>query len=243
MIEFDAALRRQEFALHAQFKADDGVTVLFGPSGSGKTTILELLSGLARPDAGQITFRGRRLVDTGQGVFLPPHKRQIGFVFQDSQLFPHLTVDQNLRFGGWFSRKRSVSAADVIEILGIGDLLQRRPARLSGGEKQRVAIARALLAGPELLLMDEPLSSLDQARKQDVLQLIEAIRHRFGVPIVYVTHSVDELRFLATQVVILQNGRVVFSGNRDAALKVLKAETVSAPPGAAPSFSTDARTS
>ena len=160
-----------DFAIDARFESAGRLTALFGPSGSGKTTLINLIAGLIRPTKGRIAVDGRVLVDTDAGIFVPKHKRRIGMVFQDARLFPHLSVAGNLRYGRWFTppAERYADMDAVVELLGIGPLLDRRPAKLSGGEKQRVAIGRALLASPKLLLMDEPLASLDDARKAEIL--------------------------------------------------------------------------
>jgi molybdate transport system ATP-binding protein len=197
------------FTLDARFAAGPGITVLFGPSGAGKTTLLHLIAGLLRPDRGRIVLDGDVLTDTAEHIFVPPHQRRVGLVFQDAQLFPHLTVAQNLSFGSWFApQSNGLSRTHVIEVLGIGDLLQRRPARLSGGEKSRVALARALLSSPRLLLMDEPLSGLDDGKRQAILPLIESVRDEFGVPMLYVTHSTDEAQRLANRIITIDRGRV-----------------------------------
>jgi molybdate transport system ATP-binding protein len=222
VLDFDADAAFDTFKLAAQFTAGDGVTALFGPSGSGKTTIINLIAGLYRPDRGKISLSGLPLVDTEMAIFVPKHKRRMGLVYQDAQLFPHLTVEQNLHFGRWFAPRRAdgISADAVIETLGIAGLLHRRPARLSGGEKQRVALARALLSAPKLLLMDEPLAGLDEDRKQDIMQLIERTRDEFRVPIIYVSHALDEVRRLASEVVVLRDGRVTACGTPAEVLKV-----------------------
>jgi molybdate transport system ATP-binding protein len=214
MIEIDVRLTRGAFHLEAAFSAGSGVTALFGPSGSGKTTVIGLLAGLVRPDAGTVRVDGQTLTDTGRGVFVPAHRRRVGLVFQDARLFPHLTVRQNLLYGRWFAPReaRRPDLATVARTLGIDGLLDRRPRSLSGGEQQRVAFGRALLSSPRLLLMDEPLAALDVARKLDVLPLIERMRDAFAIPIVYVSHSVDEVARLAEQVVVLDAGRVVAVG-------------------------------
>jgi molybdate transport system ATP-binding protein len=187
---------------------------LFGRSGSGKSTTINLIAGLARPDRGRIVLDGRLLADTATGVYVPSYRRRAGLVFQDSQLFPHLSVRQNLLFGRWFvpNAERTIAFEPVVETLNIGALLARKPARLSGGEKQRVALGRALLASPRILLMDEPLASLDQERKLEILPLIERLRDEFRIPIVYVSHSVEEVGRLASRVVVLDAGRVVAVG-------------------------------
>ncbi len=220
MIGFACRLARPGFALDAAFEAGPGVTALFGPSGSGKSTIIRLLAGLERPDEGRIAAGGTVLLDTARRIAVPPHRRRIGLVFQDALLFPHLSVRANLGYGRFFTPKheRRLSLEPVVEVLGIGHLLDRRPATLSGGERQRVAIGRALLTSPRLLLMDEPLASLDQARKLEVLPFIERLRDEFAIPIVYVSHSVEEVARLASRVVKLQEGKVVAAGSPAAVL-------------------------
>jgi molybdate transport system ATP-binding protein len=217
MIRFDAAITLGAFRLDATFESNAGVVALFGRSGSGKSMTIALIAGLLRPDRGTIVVDDRVLVDTGKNIFVPKYARRIGVVYQDAQLFPHLTVRQNLMFGRWFAGKaeRAVEFSAVVETLGIGALLARRPGRLSGGERQRVAIGRALLSSPRLLLMDEPLAALDEERKLEVLPLIERLRDEFKVPIVYVSHAVDEVARLASRVVVLDGGRVVAAGAID----------------------------
>ena len=217
MIQVDVALKLGAFNLDVAFENGAGITALFGRSGSGKSMTINLIAGLVRPDRGTIVLDGRTLVDTKASIFVPAYRRRVGLVFQDAQLFPHLTVKQNLVFGRWFAPKtaRIVRFASVVETLGIEHLLKRRPARLSGGEKQRVAIGRALLASPELLLMDEPLASLDTERKLEILPLIESLRDELHVPIVYVSHATDEVARLASRVIVLENGHVVAAGSVD----------------------------
>lgn len=194
-VSVDIGHHQGSFVLDAAFESTGRLTALFGPSGSGKTSLINAIAGLIRPQRGRIAVDGRVLVDTGDGVFIPKHKRRIGMVFQDARLFPHLSVAANLRYGRWFApaAERYGDIGAVVELLGIGHLLDRRPAGLSGGEKQRVAIGRALLASPRLLLMDEPLASLDEARKTEILPYIERLRDETKVPIVYVSHSVAEV--------------------------------------------------
>src|SRR3990172_6243567 len=176
---------------------------------------INLIGGLARPDRGSIVLDGRVLVDTGASIFVPTYRRRVGLVFQDAQLFPHLSVRRNLLFGSWFAPKSAgkVAFGRVVETLGIEHLLKRKPARLSGGERQRVAIGRALLPSPEILLMDEPLASLDTERKLEILPLIESLRDELRIPIVYVSHAVDEVARLASRVVVLEDGHVVAAGS------------------------------
>jgi molybdate transport system ATP-binding protein len=212
-VDIDHALG--SFHLTARFAAQPGVTALFGRSGSGKTTLVNIVGGLIRPDRARVVVDGETLVDTERGLFVPKHRRRVGYVFQDSRLFPHLSVRRNLLYGRWFAFGDGGAAGDfdsVVELLGIGHLLERRPDSLSGGEKQRVAIGRALLAHPRLLLMDEPLASLDEQRRAEILPYIERLRDGAGVPILYVSHSVAEVARLATTVVILAEGRVTAVG-------------------------------
>jgi molybdate transport system ATP-binding protein len=214
MIELDVALKAGTFGLDVAFQNGDGITALFGPSGSGKSLTLNLIAGMMRPDRGTIILDGRVLADRKRGIFVAPHRRRIGVVFQDSHLFPHLSVRQNLRFGRWFAPRgeRAIDFDAVVEILAIGKLLPRHPARLSGGERQRVAIGRALLCGPRLLLFDEPLAALDMERKLEILPLIERLRDEFAVPIVYVSHAIQEVARLANFIVVLDAGRVKATG-------------------------------
>jgi molybdate transport system ATP-binding protein len=216
-LDVDVELTRDSFHLAARFSAPPGLTALFGRSGSGKTTLVDIVAGLVRPDRGTVAVDGKRLIDTAEHVFVPRHQRRIGYVFQDSRLFPHLSVRRNLLYGRWFTRHDGNGAATdlgaVVTLLGIEPLLERRPDSLSGGEKQRVAIGRALLAHPRLLLMDEPLASLDEARRAEILPYIERLRDEAGVPILYVSHSVAEVARLATTVVILSDGKVTAAGS------------------------------
>jgi molybdate transport system ATP-binding protein len=214
-LDVDIDHARDAFHLSVRFVAQPGVTALFGRSGSGKTTVVDIVGGLIRPDRGRVVVDGETLVDTERGLFVPKHRRRIGYVFQESRLFPHLSVHHNLLYGRWFSTGSGGAAGDfgsVVELLGIGHLLERRPDSLSGGEKQRVAVGRALLARPRLLLMDEPLASLDEQRRAEILPYIERLRDGAGVPILYVSHSVAEVARLATTVVILAEGRVTAVG-------------------------------
>ena len=206
--------RQGAFALSARFEAPAGVTALFGRSGSGKTTLVDAIGGLLRPDRGRVALGDTVLLDTERGLFVPRHRRRIGIVFQEGRLFPHLSVRQNLMFGRWFAPRREEGAdvGAVVDLLGLGPLLGRRPAGLSGGEKQRVAIGRALLSKPRLLLMDEPLSALDDQRKAEILPYVERLRDEAGVPIVYVSHSVPEVARLADTLVVLDRGRITAAG-------------------------------
>lgn len=206
--------RMGAFALDVTFEAPAGVTVLFGRSGSGKTSVVNAVAGLLRPDHGRIAVQGRALLDTDRGIALPPHRRRLGYVFQDARLFPHLSVRQNLSYGRRFAPKEASlpEMGGIVDLLGLGALLDRRPGALSGGEKARVALGRALLSGPEMLLADEPLASLDEARKAEVLPYFEHLRDAGGVPILYVSHAASEVARLATTVVALEAGRVIAQG-------------------------------
>jgi molybdate transport system ATP-binding protein len=210
----DTRHRLGSFLLNAQFEAKGGLTALFGRSGSGKTSIINIIAGLVRPDRARVTLDGTTLVDTDGRIFVPRHRRRIGYVFQEGRLFPHLTVRRNLLYGRWFAPggKAGDELERVVDLLGIRSLLERRPGRLSGGEKQRVAIGRALLADPRLLLMDEPLASLDEQRKTEILPYIERLRDESKIPIVYVSHSIPEVARLATTVVLLSEGKVAAVG-------------------------------
>lgn len=208
----DISLRRVQgaFTVDAAFTtAETGITALFGPSGSGKTSVINMVAGLTRPDNGRIVVGGRPVFDSATGVDLPMDKRRIGYVFQEGRLFPHMTVRTNLLYGQRRTplAEQTVPFDAVIEMLGIGALLDRRPARLSGGEKQRVAVGRALLASPRLLLMDEPLAALDSNRKEEVLPFIARLPREFSIPILYVTHSMDEILRLADVLVLMDGGR------------------------------------
>lgn len=183
-----------------------GVTALFGLSGSGKSSLINLVSGLINPDEGVISLNDRELFNSAENVCVPINQRNIGYVFQDARLFPHYTVNGNLRYGMKNTSKDEFNY--IVELLGIGHLLKRYPITLSGGEKQRVAIGRALLTDPEILLMDEPLSALDLPRKRELMNYLERLSKEINIPILYVTHSLDELLRLAERVVLLTNGKV-----------------------------------
>ena len=212
----EVALRHRlgAFALDVAFEAPGGVTALFGRSGSGKTTVVDAVAGLLRPDEGRIVLGDRTLLDTEAGVRVPAHRRRMGYVFQDARLFPHLSVRRNLLYGRRFAPDGEAvgDLGDVVDLLGLGRLLERRPGALSGGERQRVAIGRALLSGPRLLLMDEPLASLDEPRRAEILPHLERLRDEARVPILYVSHSVAEIARLAGTVVVLEDGRVARAG-------------------------------
>lgn len=214
---FDVAVKRKlgDFSLDVSFKSQAPVTALFGPSGSGKTSIGNAISGLVKPDAGKIEVGENLLFDSASGINIPVHRRRVRVVFQESRLFPHLNVKQNLLYGRWLSRKNGGSEFDeVVRLLGLENLLKRRPRTLSGGERQRVAIGRALLADPAALLMDEPLASLDQARKQEIFPYLEKLVATAKIPILYISHVQEEIERLAQTVVVLDQGRVKSVGPR-----------------------------
>ena len=215
MLEIKVKKRLGRFTVDMSFSSGvAGVTALFGRSGAGKTSVINMVAGLFPPDDGLIVVNGQKLFDSEQSIDLPPEKRRCGYIFQDGRLFPHLTVKANLTYGMKLVplSERYVSYDQVVELLGVSHLLTRRPAKLSGGEKQRVAIGRALLTSPSLLLMDEPLASLDSARKGEVLPFIARLPREFSIPILYVTHSLDEILNLADTVALLESGKVVAAG-------------------------------
>jgi molybdate transport system ATP-binding protein len=209
-LEVKALTRLGDFTLDAEFATDGKITAIFGPSGAGKTSLINVIAGLIEPERGRVAVDGTMLLDTERGIDIPAHRRRIGYVFQESRLFPHLTVSQNLLYGRWFAPRelRQASFDEVTDLLNLGPLLHRGTRQLSGGEKQRVAMGRALLASPRLLLLDEPLSSLDEARKQEVMPFLERLRDHARMPIVYVSHSVAEVDRLANTVVFMEAGRV-----------------------------------
>lgn len=201
------------FSVDAKLVTTAQVTALFGPSGSGKTSILYMIAGLLRPHTGSITLGEHTWLDTKRGVDLKPEERRVGFVFQDHLLFPHLNVERNLMYGRRRREQaRAIQPARVIEVLELGELLDRYPRNLSGGEKQRVALGRSLLSGPELLLLDEPLAALDDGLKQRVLSYLERAMAEWQVPTIYVSHNAAEVRRLAEQVIVLDAGRVTRCG-------------------------------
>jgi molybdate transport system ATP-binding protein len=214
LLFLDVEKRLGDFRLAARFETEARVTALFGPSGAGKTTIINMIAGLLAPDRGRIMYRGKLLFDAAGKVNLPPYRRRFGYVFQDGRLFPHLTVRGNLEYGRRMYRlKRDPGELErVVAMLDIAHLADRRPGKLSGGERQRVAIGRALLMRPQLLLLDEPLASLDAARKAEIMPYLERLRDEAGVPMIYVTHQAEDARRLASMVVRVEAGRVAAVG-------------------------------
>ncbi|BAP88514.1 molybdate ABC transporter ATPase [Burkholderiales bacterium GJ-E10] len=229
-LAFDLPGHRLSFRLDAP---DRGITALIGPSGAGKTTCLRGIAGLEPGARGVVTVGGTVWQDSASGIFLPPHRRAVGMVFQDARLFPHRSVRQNLAFGIARPDPGSPRVAwdDVVEILGLGSLLPRMPARLSGGEAQRVAIGRALLANPRLLLLDEPLSAIDEARKDELLPYLERLRDEHRLPMIYVSHAMPEISRLADRVLLLKEGRITYA-ERSPRPGALLRETGRTPPSA-----------
>ena len=216
-LSIDVERRLGDFRLSAAFSAGAGITALFGRSGAGKTSVINMLAGLLRPDRGHIEVNGRVLFDSASGIDDPVHARRLACVFQDARLFPHLSVRGNLLYGWRLAAPadRFVEFDQVVQLLGIAPLLQRRPGALSGGEQQRVAIGRALLSSPAALLMDEPLASLDAPRKSEILPYIERLRDEFKLVIVYVSHMLEEVARLADTVVMLHDGAVTGVGSAE----------------------------
>jgi len=215
MLRVDVSKQLGDFKLEAAFESEGRVTGLFGSSGAGKTSLINMIAGLLRPDRGSIAVDGEVLDDTASRLHVPAHRRRIGYVFQDFRLFPHLDVGENLDYGRRMNGLTEDAARRkrVTDLLDIGGLLDRRPGKLSGGERQRIALGRALLAQPRLLLLDEPLGSLDEERKEEILPYLVRLRDEAGIPMVYVSHDAAELRQLATQIVMLKRGHVtVFGG-------------------------------
>src|SRR6202043_3960921 len=214
MLRVDVTKKLGEFSIEASFTSEGRVTGLFGASGAGKTSLINMIAGLLKPDRGIIAIDGETLDDTSARLHIPAHRRRIGYVFQDARLFPHLDVRQNLDYGRRMNRLADDPAerTRVADLLEIGGLLDRRPGKLSGGERQRVALGRALLSKPRLLVPDEPLGSLDEGRKVEILPYLVRLRDEANVPMVYVSHDAAELRQLATQIVMLRGGRVTALG-------------------------------
>ena len=223
MIAFDLEHRTGAFELRATGELTAHTTGIYGPSGAGKSMLLALLAGLVRPDRGRIVLGTRVLCDTERGIFVPPHERGVALVFQDGQLFPHLSVRRNLEYGAGRARaargtgvtRRTTDTpgtAEVVELLELGSLLERRPTALSGGERQRVALGRALLSGPELLLLDEPLAALDAERKRQILPFLTRVRDALEAPMLYVSHDLAEVLQLTDELVLLDEGRTVAAG-------------------------------
>lgn len=214
MLSIDVTKQLGEFRLEAAFESDSRVTGLFGASGAGKSSIINMIAGLSKPDRGTIVIGGEAMDNTTSKLHVPSYRRRIGYVFQDARLFPHRSVAQNLDYGRRMNKLAPDAAhlQHILNLLDIGHLQTRRPGQLSGGERQRVALGRALLSRPRLLLLDEPLGSLDQDRKAEILPYLERLRDEENIPMVYVSHDPDETRRLAGHVVMLKHGRIVAQG-------------------------------
>ena len=215
LIDIDIKQKKGDFSLSVQLQTNSGLTAFFGRSGSGKSSLINMIAGLDDPAEGHISVGGQVLFDAARNINIPPEKRQFGYVFQEGRLFPHLNVKANLLYARRFIKSDLDDKAfkQIIDLLGLESLLERRPFTLSGGEKQRVAIGRALLAEPQLLLMDEPLASLDASRKAEILPFIENLRDHFSLPILYVSHDMEEVIRLADTMVLLDKGSVVADGD------------------------------
>ena len=214
MLKLDLELSQGSFALRGQLTLEQPVSGLFGPSGCGKSTLLRAIAGLARPRTGYIHLDGTPLFDARRRIDLPPHRRRVGLVFQDSQLFPHLSVQHNLLYGFKLLPpvQRQFTPVQIIDLLDIGHLLHRRPRHLSGGERQRVALGRTLLASPRLLLLDEPLAALDEGRKQQILPFLRRVRDELRLPMLYVSHAINEILYLTPHLAVMEQGRILGQG-------------------------------
>lgn len=216
MIDIHLEKQYKNFCLSIRYSCQDiGITAILGRSGAGKTSIINMISGLSRPTKGHIIIDGRSVYDSAKNINIAPEKRGFGYIFQEGRLFPHLSVMSNLTYGMKLIPKeeRHIKTDQVIELLDLSRLVQRRPAKLSGGEKQRVAIGRALLTSPHLLLMDEPLASLDASRKQEVLPFIKRLSTEIAIGVLYVSHSMEEIQEIADKILVIINGRLAASGN------------------------------
>jgi len=224
MLAVDVDKKLGSVQIAVKFETTGNATALFGPSGAGKTSVVNMIAGLVRPDRGRIALDDTVLFDSAARIDVPAHKRRIGYVFQEGRLFPHMTVAQNLDYGRWMSGLKADTAERdrIIALVDIGALLTRRPGKLSGGERQRVAFGRALLMKPRLLLLDEPLASLDRARKLEILPFLARLRDEAHVPMIYVSHQAGEIQKLCSQVVRIEDGRVEAAGG----LELLDSEAV-----------------
>ncbi len=210
MIEIRAKLQRKHFKLDVSLQIDTRVTAIYGPSGSGKSTILSLIAGITQPDSGYIAIDGECVFDSESKLNKPIHQRRIGLVFQDGRLFPHMNVEQNLTYAFKLNahQQQLIQPAEIMQLLALDTLKKQHPHQLSGGEKQRVALGRALLSSPKLLMLDEPLASLDDKLKQQILPYLKLVAENIQVPMLYVSHSKDEISQLTSEIIYLQKGQV-----------------------------------
>ncbi len=211
MINIEAKLQRKHFNLDVSLQIDTRVTAIFGPSGSGKSTLLSMIAGITQPDSGIITIDGECVFDSKLDINKPINQRRVGLVFQDGRLFPHMTVEQNLSYAFKLNdhQKQLIQPAEIMHLLALEPLKKQQPHQLSGGEKQRVALGRALLCSPKLLMLDEPLASLDEKLKQQILPYLKLVAENIQIPMLYVSHSKDEITQLTSDIIYLQNGQVV----------------------------------
>lgn len=210
MIEIQVSLRRQQFKLDVDLRLEHRVTALFGPSGSGKSTLLGIIAGIIQPDSGRIEIDGECIFNKQDHINKPMHQRKIGLVFQDSRLFPHLTVEDNLSYALQFltAQNQHFHLKNIVELLELGNLLKQRPHQLSGGEKQRVALGRALLSSPKLLLLDEPLASLDERLKKQILPFLKIVADEINVPMIYISHSREEIMQITNNLINIEFGKI-----------------------------------
>jgi molybdate transport system ATP-binding protein len=216
MIEVKANLKRNHFDLDVDFRLGERVTALFGPSGAGKSTILNIIAGIVSPTNGRVVIDGECLFDSEQGINMPIYKRRIGLVFQDGKLFPHLTVEENLRYAFNLTSTdfRQFTYPQILDLVELGRLLKQKPHQLSGGEKQRVAIGRALLSSPRILMLDEPLASLDERLKKQILPFLKLVAEEISIPMIYISHSIDEVQQITTNIINMENGKALNAGNQ-----------------------------
>ena len=222
MIEISVKQSRPNFTLDVNIKLGHGITALFGPSGAGKSSLLNLIAGLEQPDSGRIRIGSETLYESRAKINIAVHKRRIGYVFQDALLLPHLSVRGNLRYG---IKQGGMEFSSIVDFLGLSALLNRSPSTLSGGERQRVAIGRALLSAPRLLLMDEPLASLDMDRKREIFPYIEQLQKKFGIPVIFVSHAIEEVARLANQVIVMRGGKVAAQGSTQTVMNLADSYT------------------
>ena len=210
MIEVQARLIRKHFELDASLQLTQRVNAIYGPSGSGKSTLLSIIAGITQPDSGRIMINGECLFDSELQINIPIHRRKIGLVFQDGRLFPHLTVEHNLSYALNFTpvQKQQFQLKQIVELLEIGQLLNQRPHQLSGGEKQRVALGRALLSSPRLLMLDEPLASLDERLKSQILPFLKKVADEVEIPMIYISHSMEEILKITDNIIDIQLGKI-----------------------------------